>query len=79
MKKNDILTIISKLIQKQMIILGPGIALNVAKKVESITVNDKGEVIEIEGDESDAMDKIINEYVKLTGEVSRLIVKNLTK
>ena len=64
--------VMSEIIAKQSIILGPDMSVMRAKKVTGITVSEKGEVLEIEGDPADALKRLIDTYVELSGQ----IVKN---
>jgi len=64
--------VIGEIIAKQSIILGPHVALLKAKNVSSIKLSDDGEVVDISGDPSDALQKLIDQYVELSGQ----IVKN---
>ncbi|MCG2692909.1 hypothetical protein L6279_02250 [Candidatus Parcubacteria bacterium] len=63
--------ILTEIIQKQIIILGPDIAIIKARNVVSLTITDDGRVTAIEGDPRPALQKLIDEYVSLSG----LIVK----
>ena len=64
--------IISEIIAKQAIILGPVIAILKARNVSGLVVDDQGKVTEIKGEPAMALQKLINEYVELSG----MIVKN---
>ncbi len=64
--------IISEIIAKQAIILGPDIAILKARNVSGLVVDDQGKVTEIKGEPAMALQKLINEYVELSG----MIVKN---
>jgi hypothetical protein len=64
--------IISEIIAKQAIILGPDIAILKARNVTGLIVDDQGKVTEIKGEPATALQKLINEYVELSG----MIVKN---
>ena len=64
--------LISEVIAKQSIILGPDIAIVKARNVAELVVNDQGKVIEIKGDPGTSLQKIVNEFVELSG----MIVKN---
>ncbi|OHA79717.1 MAG: hypothetical protein A2747_00195 [Candidatus Yonathbacteria bacterium RIFCSPHIGHO2_01_FULL_44_41] len=64
--------VMSEIIAKQSIILGPDMAVARAKKVSGIEIGDKGEVISISGDPADALKRLIDTYVELSGQ----IVKN---
>lgn len=64
--------VISEIIAKQSVILGPDMAIARAKKVSGIEIGDKGEVLGISGDAADALKRLIDTYVELSGQ----IVKN---
>lgn len=64
--------IISEIIAKQAIILGPDIAILKARNVSGLVIDDQGKVTEIKGEPVTALQKLINEYVELSG----MIVKN---
>ena len=62
----------SEIIVKQGVILGPDMAVMRARKVTEIEVTADGKVTEIKGDPSEALKKLIDTYVELSGQ----IVKN---
>lgn len=64
--------VMSEIIAKQSIILGPDMAIARAKKVSGIEIGDKGEVLSISGNPADALKHLIDTYVELSGQ----IVKN---
>ena len=64
--------VMSEIIAKQSIILGPDMAIARAKKVSGVELGDKGEVIGVSGDPADALKRLIDTYVELSGQ----IVKN---
>ena len=65
-------SIMSEIIVKQGVILGPDMAVMRARKVTEIEVTADGKVTEIKGDPSEALKKLIDTYVELSGQ----IVKN---
>jgi len=67
----DYKRVITEVIQKQMVILGPDIALLKARNVGGISVGGDGIVTNLDGDPSVLLQKLIDEYVSLSG----LIVK----
>lgn len=69
--------IISELIQKQMGMVGPGIAISIVQKVSSVKVGGNGEVLEIIGDPKIALENVANAYVAFSGEISRMILKSV--
>lgn len=68
---DDYKKVMSEIIQRQMVILGPDIALLKARNVEGLAVGSDGFVTNLDGDPSDLLQKLIDEYVALSG----LIVK----
>jgi glycine cleavage system H lipoate-binding protein len=65
-------TLMSEIVAKQIVLLGPAVAISKARNVEDIVVSEEGEVIEINGDLENTLRKLINQYVELSGQ----IVKN---
>lgn len=63
--------LLTEIIQKQVVILGPDIALLKARNVNGLTVGADGTVTEVNGDAQTVLQGLINEYVALSG----LIVK----
>lgn len=64
--------VMSEIIAKQSVILGPEMAVMRAKKVEGLDMDDKGVVTRVAGDPADVLKKLIDTYVELSGQ----IVKN---
>jgi len=64
--------VMSEIIAKQSVILGPDMAVARAKKVSGIEVGEKGEVLSVSGDAAEALRRLIDTYVELSGQ----IVKN---
>ncbi|MFA6551388.1 MAG: hypothetical protein WCV41_02575 [Patescibacteria group bacterium] len=64
--------LMSEIIAKQIVILGPQIAVIKARSVAGLTINDAGLVEEVKGDPAEALQSLIDVYVSLSG----LIVKN---
>ena len=63
--------LLTEIIKKQIIILGPDITLVKARNVSALTVADDGSVTAISGDPQAALQGLIDEFVSLSG----LIVK----
>jgi len=59
------------MIKKQIVILGPDIAILKAKNVQGLTVEHDGTVTSIEGNPQDLVNQLVEQYVALSG----LIVK----
>ena len=71
-EKEQYKNLLSEIIAKQSIILGPYIAVLKARAVPGLTVSDDGKVTDITADPHDALQKLVDEYVNLAGQ----IVKN---
>jgi len=71
-QENQYEELISEVIEKQSVILGPDIAILKARNVSELIIDDQGKVTGIKGDPGIALQKIINVYVELSG----MIVKN---
>lgn len=71
-EKEQYKALMSEVIQKQSIILGPEMAFSRAKGVEGLSLSDDGKVTDIQGDPQTILEKLIDQYVELSG----LIVKN---
>lgn len=67
----DYKKLLTDVIKKQIVILGPGITLAKARNVKGLTVADDGTVTEIEGSPQELIQGLIDQFVQLSG----LIVK----
>jgi hypothetical protein len=67
----DYKKLLTEVIQKQMVILGPSISLAKARNVQGLTVADDGTVVNIEGQPQKLIQGLIDQFVQLSG----LIVK----
>ena len=59
--------LLTEIIKKQMVILGPFITLYKARNVKGLTIADDGTVLNAEGNPQDLIKNLINEYVALSG------------
>ncbi|MEK7642384.1 MAG: hypothetical protein AAB392_01175 [Patescibacteria group bacterium] len=75
--KDEYKKIFSEIIQKQIVILGPQIAVLKARNVPGLTVEDSGEVTNISGSEQMALHQLIDEYVALSGEIVKNAVNSV--
>jgi hypothetical protein len=67
----DYKKLLTEVIQKQMVVLGPGITLAKARNVKGLTVADDGSVTDIQGAPQVLIQGLIDQFVQLSG----LIVK----
>lgn len=63
--------LITEVIQKQIVILGPDIAVMKARNVSGLKVENDGTVSSMEGNPHETLRRLVDEYVDLSG----LIVK----
>ena len=72
--KSEYKELIDEIIKKQIAVLGPDIAIWRARQIEGLKVDDKGKTIDISEPENEALQKLINTYIKLSGEIVRNIL-----
>lgn len=70
--KEQYKALMSEVIQKQSIILGPEMAIARARGVSGLSVSDDGKVTDIQDDPQTILERLVDQYVELSG----LIVKN---
>lgn len=69
--------ILSDLIKKQMIMLGPSVALGTARKVPGLNVADDGQVTAISADPKITMTGVVNAYMNLSGQIAQMTMKTI--
>lgn len=74
---SDYKNLLSDLIGKQMVMLGPAIALSKARKVTSLTVDEAGVVSAISGDPQEALKALAGEYMALSGQIAQMTLDSL--
>lgn len=68
---------LTDLIQKQMVVLGPNIALDKARKVAGLKVSDDGTVMDMDGDPQMVLKGVANEYMALSGQIAQMTLNSL--
>jgi hypothetical protein len=68
---------LTDLIQKQMVVLGPNIALDKARKVAGLKISDDGSVLEVSGDPQLVLKGVANEYMTLSGQIAQMTLNSL--
>ncbi|MBI3952425.1 MAG: hypothetical protein HY336_00535 [Candidatus Doudnabacteria bacterium] len=71
--ENSYKNLINDIIAKQTIVLGPDIVILKARNVPGLTVGDDGKVLSLHGDPQQVLQKLVDEYIALSGQ----IVKNI--
>jgi len=69
--------IITELIQKQMVVLGPNIALDTARKVAGLKVAEDGKVLGISGDFFMVLKALAHEYTALSESITLKTLEGL--
>jgi len=75
----DYKKLMTEVVQKQAVILGPDIAIMKARNVSELAVADDGSVTEINGDPQAVLQKLIDEYVALSGLIVKKTMEPLLK
>lgn len=75
--REDYKQMLTEIIKKQIVILGPQIAVLKARNVTGINVTDDGVVTDIVGDEQVILHQLIDEYVALSGEIVKNAVNSI--
>lgn len=70
---------LTDLIQKQMVVLGPNIALDKARKVAGLKMGEDGTVIAITGDPQMILKGVANEYMQLSGQIAQMTLNSLVE
>jgi hypothetical protein len=73
----DYQALLSDLIKKQMVMLGPTVAVSKARKVSALTVTDDGSVTAIAGDAQAALRLLASEYMGLSGQIAQTTLTSL--
>ena len=73
----DYLSLLSDLVKKQMVMLGPNVAISKARKVTGLTVSEDGQVSAISGDPQAALDQLAREYMNLSGQIAQATLNSL--
>jgi hypothetical protein len=74
---NEYKTMLTDLIQKQMVVLGPNIALDKARKIPGVKVTDDGTVLDMDGDPQMVLKGVANEYMALSGQIAQMTLNSL--
>lgn len=68
---------LTDLIKKQMIMLGPNVALGTARKVNGLTVSEDGAVTDITGEPQIIMEGVANAFMNLSGQIAQMTLKTI--
>ena len=63
--------LMAEIIARQSVILGPEMAIMRARGVKGLSVDERGEVEDIQGEPKEALQRLIDQYVELSGQIVR--------
>lgn len=63
--------ILTAIVQKQMSILGPALALKKARNVKNLLVSEEGIVLSMTGNFEQVLKELINEFASLSGVIAK--------
>jgi hypothetical protein len=73
----DYQKLLSDALQRQIIILGPKVALMTAKKVQGLTINDTGQIMKMTGNPEKVITQFLEEFRKLSSSLVKATMKPL--
>lgn len=68
---------LTDLVKKQMVMLGPSVALGTARKVPGVIVGDDGTIVNITGDPGTVLQEVANAYMNLSGQIAQMTLKTI--
>ncbi|MDO8516238.1 MAG: hypothetical protein Q7S28_03245 [bacterium] len=71
--------LLSEIIAKQAVILGPEIAVLKARSIFGLKVADDGAVTEFSGDPNEILEKLVDAYVDLSGQIVKSALTSVFK
>lgn len=75
--QEDYQALLTDLVKKQMVMLGPGVALSHARRVTALIVADDGQVTAVSGDPQAALSELVAVYMNLSGQIAQATLKSL--
>ncbi|MBI2012780.1 hypothetical protein HYW39_02525 [Candidatus Curtissbacteria bacterium] len=75
--KEEYQGLLSDLIKKQMVMLGPNLVISKARQVAGLEVSDEGVVVVISGDPKATLEKLANIFMELSGNIARMTLNAL--
>ncbi len=75
--QQDYKNLLTEVIKKQILILGPQIVVAKVRSVSGIQVDDNGVVLEVTGDPQKIIQDLINQFVSLSGEIVKKTMEPL--
>lgn len=76
-QEQDYKKVLTDVIKKQIVILGPQITLAKARNVKGLTITDDGTVTVMQGSPQELIQDLINQFVQLSGEIVKKTMEPL--
>ena len=76
-EKEQYKSLMSGIIAKQAMLLGMNIAVAKARNIKELTVSDDGKVTDCSGDCRQTTQKLIDEYIALSGQIVKGVMKSV--
>jgi hypothetical protein len=75
--KSHYVLVLTDLIKKQMVMLGPNVALGQARKVAGFSVGEDGTVADITGDPQQVLTEVAKQYMALSGQIAQMTLESI--
>jgi len=72
--REQYLELMTEIIQKQIAVLGPDMALLKAEQIPGLKLDKTGRVLSISGSEQEILQELIDRYIELSGQIVRNIL-----
>lgn len=70
--KEQYLSLLSEIVAKQAVILGPEIAMLKARSVPGLVISADGKITDIKGTPDEAIQSLVDAYVDLSGQIVKI-------
>lgn len=68
---------LTELVKKQIVMLGPSVALGKAQKVSGLTVDEKGNVTDISGEPQQVLKELAQSYMEISSQIAQNTIDTL--
>lgn len=72
---DDHTPLIAKLIQSEMTLIGPSVAISIARRVNGLNVGGNGDVLSISGNPQAVLEELTHAYTTFSPEAARLALE----
>jgi hypothetical protein len=75
--KKQYLLLLSEIIAKEAVILGPDMAILKARSAAGLSVDNNGNVTDIDGDAAEALQELTDGYAELSGQAAKDVIDSI--